>query len=81
MANPNQGAGAETRPDRAPEDAADDTYEPSTAEVNRGREQGLGVGQKDIDYQRDPTRAESAEQYARSPDAKGGQPDAGRRRP
>lgn len=48
-----QGEGVEANPG---------TYEPSTQQVNRGREQGLGVGQKDIDYQRDPTRIPSAEQ-------------------
>lgn len=39
------------------------TYEPSTVEVNRAREQGLGVGQKDIDHQRDPTGDKSYEEY------------------
>jgi hypothetical protein len=40
-------------------------YEPSTVEVNRGRGQGLGVGQKDIDYQRDATGAPSADKYGK----------------
>lgn len=44
-------------------EAPDDTYEPSSVEVNRGREQGLGVGQKDIDYQHDPTGATPAERW------------------
>ncbi len=44
-------------------DRSDRTFEPSKVQVNRGREQGLGVGQKEIDYQRDPTGADSAEQY------------------
>ena len=35
------------------------TYEPSAVEATRGRQQGLGVGQKDIDYQRDPTASDS----------------------
>ena len=39
------------------------TYEPSTVEVNRAREQGDGVGQKDLDYQRDPTGDKSYEEY------------------
>lgn len=39
------------------------TYAPSRVEVNRGRMQGLGVGAKDIDEQRDPTGARSSEQY------------------
>ena len=37
-------------------------YTPSRTEVNRGREQGLGVGQQDLDTQRDPTRANGTEQ-------------------
>ena len=32
----------------------DDTYEPSTVEANRARQQGNGVGRKDLDAQRDP---------------------------
>lgn len=48
-----------------PPDSLDDTYEPSTVQVNNGRIQGLGVGQKDIDYQRDPTRIPSADRYGR----------------
>jgi hypothetical protein len=46
--------------------APEDTYEPSTIEVNRGREQGLGVGQKDIDYQHDPTGTVPAERWVNS---------------
>lgn len=66
-------AGRRRRPEHT-----DQTYDPSTVEVNRARLQGQGVGQKDLDYQRDPTRAESAEQYGRA----GGESrsfDAGRR--
>jgi hypothetical protein len=49
---------------RADTDATpDDTYEPDTVSVNRGREQGLGVGQKDIDYQKDPQGTVEAERY------------------
>ena len=32
----------------------DETYDPSTVEVDRGREQGLGMGEKDLQRQRDP---------------------------
>jgi hypothetical protein len=32
----------------------DRTFDPSTTEVNRGREQGLGMGQRELDAQRDP---------------------------
>ena len=38
-------------------------YTPSRAEVNRNREQGGGVGQQDLDTQRDPTGRNSSEQY------------------
>ena len=54
------------RPHEEPENGtgdSDTTYVPTTPQVNRGREQGLGVGQKEIDRQRDPTRIPSAEQY------------------
>jgi hypothetical protein len=34
----------------------DRTYSPSQAEANRARMQGLGVGQKEMDLQRDPDR-------------------------
>jgi hypothetical protein len=30
------------------------TFDPDAAEVNRGREQGLGMGQRDLEAQRDP---------------------------
>jgi hypothetical protein len=54
-----------TRPSATPEwrdqdegaDAASDrTYDPSQAEVNRGNRQGLGVGQTELNLQRDPDR-------------------------
>jgi hypothetical protein len=32
----------------------DRTFETSEIEANRGREQGLGVGQRELDAQRDP---------------------------
>ena len=32
----------------------DETYDPSTVDVDRGREQGLGMGEKDLQRQRDP---------------------------
>lgn len=41
----------------------DETYEPDTIQVNRAREQGLGFGQKDIDYQKDPTGVVPAERW------------------
>lgn len=54
-----------------PEGATDQAYDPSTVQVNRGREQGLGVGQKDLDYQRDPTGYRSDEQYSEATPAGG----------
>ena len=39
--------------DGAPDDGA---YDPSTVSATRGREQGLGVGERDIARQRDPSR-------------------------
>jgi hypothetical protein len=33
------------------------TYQPSTPQANRGRMQGLGAGQKDMDAQQDPDRS------------------------
>ncbi len=41
--------------DNAPEDPPEDTYEPSTDQVNRARQQGNGVGLKDLAYQQDAT--------------------------
>ena len=54
MADPN------TDPTAAEGQAAaerSETYDPSDLEASREREQGLGAGQKDMDRQRDPTRA------------------------
>ena len=48
---------------KTPQAAPEDTYEPSSIEVNRARERGLGVGQKDIDYQHDPTGVTPAERW------------------
>jgi len=57
--------GEQTRDTAADADESGDpdmrTYSPSTVEVNRGRMQGLGVGAQDIDSQRDPTGAVSAD--------------------
>ena len=66
--------------DEGADAAADRTYNPSVQQVNRAREQGVGVGQKEINAQRDPTQYNSAEQYGSgegatrdlSPDAGGG---------
>ena len=49
--------------DEGADAASDRTYNPSTQQVNRSREQGLGVGTTEINAQRDPTRYDSAERY------------------
>lgn len=56
-------AGEQVRdPGTAIDDAGDfQTYDPSTVEVNRNRLQGVGA--TDLDRQRDPTGAVSADQY------------------
>lgn len=41
-------------------DPNDRTFSPSEAETNRGRSQGLGVGQREMDAQRDPNRSQTA---------------------
>ncbi len=38
------------------EDDKDDVYDPSDLEATRGREQGLGVGERDLQRQRDAHR-------------------------
>jgi hypothetical protein len=38
----------------------DRTFDPSEIEATRAREQGVGVGQKELDRQRDPTRHDNA---------------------
>jgi hypothetical protein len=37
-----------------------ETFDPSDLEATRTREQGNGVGQKELNQQRDPTRADDA---------------------
>jgi hypothetical protein len=38
------------------EDDKPDAYDPSDLEATRGREQGLGMGARDLARQRDPSR-------------------------
>lgn len=40
-------------------DPNDRTFSTSEAETNRGRAQGLGVGQREMDAQRDPNRSQT----------------------
>ena len=61
---------AQSRQDRGPEtdegvSDSGETFEPTMPQVNRSRAQGLGVGQKELNYQRDPTRAASADRYGK----------------
>ena len=57
----------------------DATYDPSEVEATRARSQGIGVGQRDMDRQRDPVREppsfQSTEEFDAAPDepASGGQ--------
>ena len=51
------------------------TYDPSTAEIDRGRQQGLGMGARDLAGQRDPQSAAAAEDAEE--DADTGEAEAG----
>ena len=53
------------------------SYDPSDVEATRARMQGGGVGQKDLDAQRDPTRADSTQHYGqmKPEDGRGGGTD------
>lgn len=42
-----------TEPTAYPQDPAESDYDPTSVQVNRDRQQGLGVGAKDIAYQAD----------------------------
>jgi len=53
----------------------DRTFDPSTPQVNRGREQGLGMGQRELDAQDDPAGAAPAPQgVSRSDEEDWGEP-------
>ena len=60
----------------ADEDRDDTTYNPTSVEVDRGRMQGLGMGAKDLDGQREPTD-ELRLQQRRFAGAEGGEPADG----
>src|SRR3569832_2192327 len=71
MADPNPAA------HKADDQAAaerSETYDPSETEATRMRDQGNGVGQKDMDRQRDPTRAAEQPSFQATVDI--GDPDA-----
>ena len=59
-------------PEDAVEDTPEDTYEPDTVEVNRARQQGNGVGAKDLAYQQDAT-GPGSDQVSRFGDPAGAQ--------
>ena len=50
------------------EDDKADVYDPSAIEATRGREQGLGVGAKDLQRQRDAQRPAPAADEDDEPD-------------
>ena len=56
----------------------DRTFSPSQTGASRTREQGNGVGQREMDLQRDPNRPQGADQYdfdgADNPQEDGGDP-------
>ena len=50
----------------------DRSFDPSHVDANLTREQGNGVGQRELDAQRDPTRADSTEHFGQMGPAGGG---------
>lgn len=44
-------------------------YEPSETEANRSRQQGLGVGQRDLDAQHDPDRRPEVDPFGATEEA------------
>ena len=53
-------------------DSDDSTFHTSTVEANRARQQGLGVGQRELEAQADPTPAEGVEEHVGSKGAESG---------
>ena len=47
----------------------EETYDPSIVEVDRGREQGLGMGEKDLQRQHDPGDSLSSDERSTALDA------------
>ncbi len=50
-------------------DKTEETYDPTTVEVDRAREQGLGMGKRDLQRQRDPGDGLSAGERSTALDA------------
>lgn len=62
-------------------DQEDRTFSPSDEQASRTRMQGGGVGQKEMNQQRDPNRADRVDQYdfdgSDNPQEDGGDPSGG----
>jgi hypothetical protein len=56
-------------------DEPETKYDPSSVEVDRGRQQGLGMGARDLERQRDPGDAPDAEVAEGDDEAPGATPD------
>lgn len=52
--------------DEGADAASERTFDPSRQQTNRDRMQGLGVGEQEINQQRDPDRMITTEQYGSS---------------
>jgi hypothetical protein len=63
---------AEAQGEDGGSDAADRSFQPSHVEANLAREQGNGVGQRELDGQRDATGADSTEHFGQMGPADGG---------
>ena len=55
-AHPGRGSDKPRQPRSADDDRPEDRYDPSAVEATREREQGLGMGERDLERQRDPRR-------------------------
>lgn len=55
--------------DEGADAASERSYEPSREQVNRARMQGVGMGEQELNVQRDPDRMITTEQYGSSDDS------------
>lgn len=60
-------------------DAPETKYDPSSVEVDRARQQGLGMGARDLARQRDPNLAPAVEDEESDDEVDGAAPDSGAR--
>jgi hypothetical protein len=58
----------QTPPGAEADDPPEDRYDPSAVEATREREQGLGMGQRDLERQRDPHRPAAPPEEESRPD-------------